>query len=75
MSTAAHPEQNILCTEHCVHRQAESPPASSAAGITVPFALRDYQQEALDKVSRGGNWVVSAPTNAGKTAIFIEACK
>lgn len=66
---------NRACPEHCAHRQAELALAGSAGGITAPFALRDYQQEALDKVSGGSNWVVSAPTNAGKTAIFVEACK
>ncbi|KAF5836541.1 hypothetical protein DUNSADRAFT_5829 [Dunaliella salina] len=39
----------------------------------APFVLRDYQQRAVNMVLHGGgNWVVAAPTNSGKTAIFIE---
>jgi hypothetical protein len=32
--------------------------------------------QAADRIEReGGNWVVSAPTNSGKTAIFIELAR
>ncbi|KAJ9527289.1 hypothetical protein QJQ45_025559, partial [Haematococcus lacustris] len=48
----------------------------SQADQVPDFELRPYQQRAVQRITaEGGNWVVSAPTNTGKTAIFIEAAR
>ncbi|KAG1655583.1 hypothetical protein FOA52_005882 [Chlamydomonas sp. UWO 241] len=50
--------------------------AAAAAAAPAVFQLRRYQQAAIDRITAGGgNWVVCAPTNAGKTAVFIELSK
>ncbi|GAX84396.1 hypothetical protein CEUSTIGMA_g11818.t1 [Chlamydomonas eustigma] len=59
-------------------RRSEIKMNRGKSSADVPqFTLRAYQVEAVEKIlcSKGGNWVVAAPTNAGKTAIFIEITK
>jgi hypothetical protein len=54
-------------------KKKEQAPACAPSEI----ALRPYQQITVDRIwaSGGANWVVSAPTNAGKTAIFVQLAK
>ncbi len=60
----------------CVCRVAAAKKAKEAAQVRPDFTLRPYQQQAVDSITRqGGNWVVAAPTNTGKTAMFIEVSK
>ena len=37
------------------------------------FTLRDFQSDALEKLAQDRNLIVSAPTGAGKTAIYLGA--
>ena len=50
---------------------------SAEAGSSSDFAPSSAQRKGGGAApSRGrGNWVIAAPTNAGKTAIFIEITK
>ncbi len=43
--------------------------ARAAFEASVPFALDDFQREALDALDQGKSVVVSAPTGSGKTVV------
>ncbi len=46
---------------------------AAEAAAAPSFQLRSYQRLAVDRIAaEKGNWVVVAPTNTGKTAVFIE---